>query len=374
MKYDPQALLQQLNILQTQIVELAATSNLSPLPAIGEQSSLQDLKSLLQKLGGAAPSSSTPIRDKAVQILDRFLSLTHQEQPNFEELTGYQEQVRAFRTKILNTPEAYLPPDVKSLVEGRHPVAVLLTLIDRGNQLQDTEWVRLTEAVSQSLGQPMAIAASRGKLTFKAPSSPPPPAAAAASQRLDTFIWGNVSPSPSAASPATAPQVAAEPPIVFGAKSLGLDTTSLPKTGKTPSASALPLKIVVHIEGTGDREFGASEFAGTRGQAKGIEGFQMSLATPLPGLQLEYMAHLAGVGDTPWVASGQFVGTRGDNRRLEGFAIRIGGPEAANYRVCYAAHIQNIGDSPTCSNGQYCGTRAQSLRIEAMKVWLERIE
>ncbi|HIK30625.1 MAG TPA: hypothetical protein IGS17_14605 [Oscillatoriales cyanobacterium M59_W2019_021] len=366
MKYDPQALLQQLNTLQMQIIELAAASNLSPLPAIGEQSSLKDLKSLLQTLASSASSSSTPMRDKAVRILDRFLSLTHVEQPNFEALTGYQEQVRAFRTKILNTPEAYLPPDVKSLVEGRHPVAVLLTLIDRGNQLQDTEWVRLTEAVSQSLGQPIAIAASRGKLTLKAPSSPPSPAAAASPQNIDTFIWGNVA-------PPTAPQVTAEPPIVFGAKSLGLETTSLPKTGKTPSASALPLKIVVHIEGMGDREFGASEFAGTRGQAKGIEGFQMSLATPLPGLQLEYMAHLAGVGDTPWVTSGQFVGTRGENRRLEGFAIRIGGPEAANYRVCYVAHIQNIGDSPTCSNGQYCGTRAQSLRIEAMKVWIERI-
>lgn len=372
MKYDPQALLQQLNTLQTQIIELAATSNLSPLPAIGEQSSLKDLKSLLQKLAGSAPPSSTPIRNKAVQILDRFLSLTHVEQPNFEALTGYQEQVRAFRTKILNTPEAYLPPDVKSLVAGRHPVAVLLTLLDRGNQLQDTEWVRLTEAVSQSLGQPMAIAASRGKLTFKAPSSPPP-AAPASPPNIDTFIWGNVSPSPSAVPAATAPKVTAASPIVFGAKNLGLETTSPPKTGKTSSASALPLKIIVHIEGTGDREFGASEFAGTRSQAKGIEGFQIGLVTPFPGLQLEYMAHLAGVGDTPWVTSGQFVGTRGENRRLEGFAIRIGGPEAANYRVCYAAHIQNIGDSPTCTNGQYCGTRAQALRIEAMKVWLERL-
>lgn len=368
MKYDPQLLLQQLNTLQTQIVELAATSNLSPLLAVGEQTSLQDLKNVLQKLAGSDPSA---LRQQAVQILDRFLSLTHQEQPNFSALTGYQDQVREFRTRIVNFSNTELPPDVQSLVEGRHPVSVLLTLIDRGNQLQDSEWVRLTEAIAKSLGQPIAIAASRGKLVFKetakSPISPPTPS----SKDVDTFIWGNVSPSAAAIPVSTAPKVTAETPIVFGAKSLGLELPSLPKTANT--ASALPLKIVVHIEGIGDQEFGASEFAGTRGQAKGIDGFQIRVANPIPGLQLEYMAHLAGIGDTPWMSEGQFLGTRNENRCVEGFAIRIGGPEAAKYQVCYAAHIQNVGDSSTCTNGQYCGTRGQALRIEAMKVWIERI-
>jgi Clostridial hydrophobic W len=369
MNHDPQVLLQQLNTLQTQIVELAAASNLSPILAVGEHTSVKELKNLLQKLAGSEPSA---LRQQAIQILDRFLSLTHREQPDFPPLTGYQNQVREFRTKIVNLPNSELPPDVQSLVEGRHPVSVLLTLLDRGNQLQDSEWVSLTEAIAKSLGQPIAIAASRGKLAFqeaaKSPISPP----TIASKDVDTFIWGNVSPSATGVPVSAAPKVA-EPPIVFGAKSLGLETTALPKTTNALAASALPLKIVVHIEAIGDREFGASEFAGTRGQAKGLEGFQIRLANPIPGLQIEYMGHLSGIGDTPWVSEGQFLGTRNENRSLEGFAIRLGGPEAAKYQVCYAAHIQNIGDSSTCANGQYCGTRAQALRIEAMKVWIERI-
>lgn len=370
MKHDPQVLLQQLNTLQTQILELAAASNLSPLLAVGEQTSFKELKNLLQKLAASEPSA---LRQQAVQILDRFLSLTHQEQPDFPPLTGYQNQVREFRTKIVNLTNSELPSDVQNLVEGRHPVSVLLTLIDRGNQLQDSEWVRLTDAISKALGQPIAIAASRGKLAFKEAAKSAISSLTTSSKDVDTFIWGNVSPSPTAIPVSAAPKVTAEPPIVFGAKSLGLETTSRPKTTNAPAASALPLKIVVRIEGIGDREFGASEFAGTRGQAKGIEGFQIRLANPIPGLQLEYMGHLAGTGDTPWISEGQLVGTRNKNRCLEGFAIRLGGPEAAKYQICYAAHIQNVGDSSTCANGQYCGTRAQALRIEAMKVWIERM-
>lgn len=377
MKHDPQALLQQLNTLQAQILELAAASNLSPLLAIGEQSSLKDLKTVLQKLAGSEPST---LRQQALQILDRFLALTHQEQPDFSPLTGYQNQVREFRTKIVNLGSAELPSDVQSLVEGRHPVSVLLTLIDRGEQLQDSEWVRLTEAIAKSLGQPIALAASRGKLVFQEVAPAAIPTSTPSSKEVDTFIWGKASSAPTATpTPASInPKVTSEPPIVFGASSLGLETTTLAKTttkasATKASASALPLNVLVHIEGTGDREFGASEFAGTRGQSKAIEGFQVTLANPIPGLKIEYMAHLEGVGDTPWISAGQFIGTRGTNRRLEGFAIRIGGPEAANYQVCYVAHIQNLGDSSICTNGQYCGTRAQALRIEAMKVWLERI-
>jgi Clostridial hydrophobic W len=364
MKPDPQALLQQLNTLQTQIVELAAASHLSPLTAVGEQTSLKELKNLLHQL---ASSESSTFCQQAIHILDRFLSLIHLETPDFPPLVSYQNQVREFRARIANLPNAELPPEVQSLVEGKHPVSVLLILLERGNQLQDAEWVSLTETIAKSLGQPIAIAASRNKLAFK--DAPPSPISAptATPQEVDPLIWGKVSPSSIAPLPSATPQIPTEPPIVFGAKSLGLETTD------TPTPSALPLKILVHIQDVGDQEFGASEFAGTRGQAKGIEGFQILLANPIPGLQLECMAHLAGIGDTPWTSASQFIGTRGENRRLEGFAIRLSGPEAAKYQVCYTAHIQNVGDHPTCTNGQYCGTRAQSLRIEAMKVWIERI-
>ena len=371
MTQDPQALLQQLNTLQTQILELAAASNLSPMPAIGEKTTLADLKSVLQQLASSSPGVA---REKALATLDRFLSLTHQDSADFPPLEKYKDQVREFRQKIASVSETQAQADVQSLAEGGHPIAILLRLLEQPDRLDDREWAKMTEVVAKSFGQTIAVAVSRGKLVLgktspaTSPTSPPP-SSKAASSKSDVFIWGETQKADRTTAPVTA-KSPAKSPIVFGAKSLGLQE-SAPQAKATPPAPTIPLKVLVHIQGIGDREFGAREFAGTRGQSKGIEGFGVEFIQPIPDVQLEYMAHLADVGDTPWVASGKFIGTRGENRRMEGFAIRLTGSAADRYQVCYAAHIQNVGDSPTLSNGQYCGTRQKSLKIEALKVWIE---
>ncbi|MDY6940794.1 MAG: hypothetical protein SWY16_24445 [Cyanobacteriota bacterium] len=383
MKQDPQALLQQLNTLQTQILELAAASNLSPMPAISEQTSLKDLKTLLQQLTSSDSIAPSADRDRVLAILDRFLSLTHKDFTDFTALTKYQEQAREFRQKIANLSGGEPSADMQSLATGRHPIAVLLTLLEQPDRFDDRQWAQMTEVIAKAFGQSMAVAVSRGKLVFgKAPSTQTPatptpptptPQPPATSPDSDVFIWGedrkpSVPPTPEATkSPAKSP---AKSPIVFGAKSLGIAAPASP-IAPVSSSAPIPLKVVVHIQGIGDREFGAREFAGTRGQSRGIEGFQVELAQPIPDVKLEYMAHLAEVGDTPWVSGGEFLGTRGENRRMEGFAIRLVGSAAQKYRVCYAAHIQNVGDSPTLSDGKYCGTRRKALKIEALKVWIE---
>ena len=380
MKQDPIALLQQLNTLQTQVLELAATSNLSPMPAIGDKTTLEDLKTLLKQLASSSPAGS---REKALATLDRFLSLAHQDFADFQALEQYKTQVREFRHKIASMSDTQMPADVQNLAQGRHPIAMILKLIEQSGQLDDRQWAQMTEVVAKSFGQTIAVAVSRGKLVVRkeaSTSTPPTPAAStpsttttttatspqpAASPKSDVFIWGEDPKS----SPATAP-VATKSPIVFGAKSLGLEEPA-PPAATTPATTNIPLKVLVHIQGIGDREFGAREFAGTRGQSKGVEGFSIEFVQPMADVQLEYMAHLADVGDTPWLAAGQFLGTRGENRRMEGFAIRLSGAAADGYRVCYTAHIQNVGDSPILSDGKYCGTRQKSLKIEALKVWVE---
>jgi Clostridial hydrophobic W len=374
MTQDPALLLQQLNTLQVQILELVAASNLSPTPIVGEQTSISELKALLQRL---SPPQQTGLRQQAIAILDRFLALVHQDQSHFPALVGYQQQVSQFRDKLLELPDSQLPPDVRNLVEGQHPVAIVLNLVDRGNLLGDAEWTRMAEVVTKTMGQPIAIALSRGKLVVQPPSVPsnsspfvptvPPttqPAPAASSAKNDALIWG--------ASPPTPAAKPSEPFITFGAKSLGLPepASAVPQAAPQPQGE-IALKVSVHVQGMGDREFGSQEWAGTRGQSKGIEGFSISLASPVPGLKLEYMAHLAGVGDTPWIDAGQYVGTRGENRRVEGFAVRLVGAESVKYDVCYVGHIQDMGDTPILSDGKYCGTRGKALRVEAMKVWIQ---
>lgn len=132
------------------------------------------------------------------------------------------------------------------------------------------------------------------------------------------------------------------------------------------------LRGIVHLQNIGDVPFQNDAFAGTRGESRRLEGFSLQISDSIPGLGIEYMAHIQDVGDTPWVGSGQFVGTRGKSQRLEGFGIRLTGSAAANYNVNYFCHLQDIGDTPVRSNGQFCGTRGESRRLEGLQVWIQK--
>lgn len=128
--------------------------------------------------------------------------------------------------------------------------------------------------------------------------------------------------------------------------------------------------VLVHLENIGDSMFHASEWAGTKGQSRRLEGFQLDFVPKMPNLKFEYMGHLQDLGDTEWTSDGTFCGTRGQSRRLEGFAVRLKGPLAEWYDVYYQAHLQDLGDTGTFQNGQFCGTRGQSRRLEAIHVWV----
>jgi hypothetical protein len=134
------------------------------------------------------------------------------------------------------------------------------------------------------------------------------------------------------------------------------------------SAPAIPLRGVVHLQDAGDAGIIHDSFAGTRGQSRRLEGFSLQFDPPVPGLSLQYMAHLQDLADTQWVSAGEFVGSRGQSRRLEGFAIRLTGPAAPGYTVMYMAHLQGTGDTGFCRDSQFCGTRGQSRSLEGMLV------
>ncbi|MEM7360340.1 MAG: hypothetical protein AAF431_14685 [Pseudomonadota bacterium] len=138
----------------------------------------------------------------------------------------------------------------------------------------------------------------------------------------------------------------------------------------THDKGSVPMKGLAHLEGYGDVGFSNSTFAGTGGQARRMEGFQLKIDPPVPGLQLTYMGHLEKVGDTQWVSGGTFLGTRGQYRRIEGIAIQLTGYNASKYDIFYVCHIQNIGDSRTVKNGEFCGTRGSSLRLEGLAAWI----
>ncbi|MEG4087957.1 hypothetical protein [Microcoleus sp. Pol12B4] len=150
--------------------------------------------------------------------------------------------------------------------------------------------------------------------------------------------------------------------IHLNGKEIQIEKASLPDPG---------LRELVHIQDIGDRIFPEGAVAGTTGQSRRLEGFQINLDSPIPGLSMEYMAHIQDIGDTSWVREGQYVGTKGQSRRVEGFAIRLTGSEASKYDVFYQAHVEGIGDTARVGNGQFSGTRGQSKRVEAISVWVQ---
>ena len=137
------------------------------------------------------------------------------------------------------------------------------------------------------------------------------------------------------------------------------------------TAMGTGLDVLVHLENIGDQTFTDDVWAGTAGQSRRLEGFQIDILDQVPELGCEYMAHLQDSGDTPWVPEGQFVGTRGQSRRLEGFAIKLTGSQAPQYTVRYKAHLEDSGNTGWSADGDFCGTRGQSRRAEAMLVQIE---
>jgi hypothetical protein len=133
----------------------------------------------------------------------------------------------------------------------------------------------------------------------------------------------------------------------------------------------VPLRITAHIEGSGDVVFGAGQFAGTRGENRRLEGFQIDIDPPVPGLGLIYSAHIQNLADVGPVRDGQFIGTRGQSLRLEGFSIQLTGPRANEFNLSYMAHLSGKGDTEYLRGGQFCGTIGEARAVEGISVIIE---
>ncbi len=334
-----------------------------------EVSSVQDLERLLSNQ--VQPADQASVRQNALGIIDRVLTLIHKERNEFSLLKTVQDTARQLQTQI-SQEMTDLQPEVKALVSGEHPLSALLTLVESPETLDDEHWVILEEKVGAAFGKPLAIAISRGKISVSATTPalrPQPPSA-----NPDVVILGEPTSTdpqdviivPSVEVPKNLPKID-RANIVFG----NAPISGKPIPSEPRSLSSIGLKILVHLQGLGDREFAAQEYAGTRGQGRRLEAFQMDIVPAIAGLSLQYMAHISGVGDTPMIPEGKLLGERGKEQQIEGFAIQLTGSQATNYDIFYTAHVQNLGDVPVCSNGEYCGTRQKALRVEGIKVWIQ---
>ncbi|MGC9524588.1 MAG: hydrogenase [Limnospira sp.] len=333
-------------------------------PTAGQAISIAVLEELYQNI--ARPAGGGVASQKAIALLDRVLALTHGDQPDFAPLQKAQEQARQLKQKLAIAPA----PEAEALAENRHPLAILLTLLDSAQTLDDERWAALAETVETAFGKALAVAISRGKIT---PPSTPPVERKTVNPDIVILEEPGSTATPPEVIIVPSVEVPQKPPTIDGKNIVFGNAPIAGKAGDTAQTglSSVGLRVRVYLHGLGDRDFGAREYAGTRGQGRRLEAFQIAIDPPIPGLDVRYMAYISGVGDTPKVSGGQRVGEPGKNRQIEGFCVELAGPQAANYDICYNAHIQNKGDVPVCANGQYCGTRGQSLRVEGIKVWVQ---
>ena len=390
--------------VKEQGLKLAETSQVST----GVISSLRDLENLIEAV---TKTTELSVTQPALDILNQVLAIAHEEQPEFPPLELIKVQAQELYQKISQIKSEVLSDDAQALRKEKHPLSALLKLVKQGTILDDEEWLELEEIVNAAFGKKITLAISRGKLTIPDESLPKTssrvvlPALEELERNEDIFdqptnlpksTTGDSSPLivvPSGGSESDK-KLIDDPDIMIledpiPNKSIdeliivpGLETPQNPSKIERPnvffgettnklSEVSVGLKIIVHIQNLGDRSFVGGEYAGTRGQGFRVEAFQVDLEPAVAGLNLEYMAHISGVGDTPWLEAGKLAGERGKARRLEGFAVRLTGSQASSYDVFYTAHVENMGDLPVYANGQYCGTRNKSLRVEGMKVWIE---
>lgn len=126
-------------------------------------------------------------------------------------------------------------------------------------------------------------------------------------------------------------------------------------------------RLLVHIEGVGDRFVKMGEWAGERGSGRAIEGFSLHVATPLTAADVEFQAALGLEWDTPWFQPDEFCGSRGMALPLIGVRVRTRG-EAASHTVCRAwASFVGHGERGPFVQGALCacdGAPIEALRIE----------
>lgn len=144
--------------------------------------------------------------------------------------------------------------------------------------------------------------------------------------------------------------------------------------GSTARASVIGLpNATAHVSSIGwQTTVHGATFAGTTGQALGIEALKLSVAgAPFDG-GITYRSHVADQGwEKTWTSNGYKTGTTGKARHIEALEVRLTGELAEHYDVAYRVHVSNIGWMPWVRNGEAAGTTGRGLPIEAIEMRLE---
>ena len=237
--------------VRQRVVEAAKSLSVNA-PGMAEIDSLKALKSVLDAVAqGIAEQEKraalSEARTKVMTVLDRILAISHVDGPNFTALVQCQAKAREIR-QAAQDPRAFDSENAPAFLESTPSFAALLTMIENRDALDDDKFAALEDAVTQSFGKTLAVAATRGKLVVGAAAAP-----AAAAGRPTPAAPRGLEPSPRMATPAPAAappqpparvaavpaaaaapaQPAPAPPLILGGPSGGSPAA---RAGSAPSA------------------------------------------------------------------------------------------------------------------------------------------
>jgi len=158
--------------LRAKVLDLAASAAV----AAKETASVKDLEALLRDVAQALEKAQAEeARQRALAVLDRVLALAHRDESNYAPLVDCQAKAGDLRRAIAEAAWQALPEDTQPLAAGTHPLATLLTLVERAEELTDAQWEPLSDVVSTAFGKTLVGAAWRRKLADRTEIPPAPP-------------------------------------------------------------------------------------------------------------------------------------------------------------------------------------------------------
>ncbi len=138
---------------------------------------------------------------------------------------------------------------------------------------------------------------------------------------------------------------------------------------ETKAAAVLPsepLKLMAHIERSGDITVSGGTWAGQPGGRGALEGFAVTPSGGILPEDIEYQAVLGSDWTTPWLTGGEFCGSRGLSLPLLGVRIRLRGEAAKIYQCSYWGSFVGVGEIGPALDGAVCasgGAIMETLRI-----------
>ena len=161
-----------------------------------------------------------------------------------------------------------------------------------------------------------------------------------------------------------------------GTRNLGkrleeLQVQIVPKESKNASTKEESVSYRVHRQTYGWEPLDVSDgtVSGTTGQAKRLEGIQISISGKYSG-SVKYQTQVQTYGWNGWKSDGVTAGTTGQAKRLEAIQIYLTGEVADYYDIYYRVHAQSYGWMNWAANGQKAGTSGLAKRLEAIQIVL----